>query len=458
MNYTTNNYIYERTAGGAVRTGGAGGTGGAGVAVVAPETGNTSTETMEGTVSRSTDEKLLKALDNLKNNTTTRERQQSTSSTGSIGSNGSSGSRIKNRISSNNHPHPLNRTGSDLQQVYELKKPLCMPAVLRPGLGSNPPNLTPTTSRPETPNDISTTVDITSPTFTRSNGSMDSTGTSPTTPYVDIKAYPFPVGDNTNITITAGSSPEDSLSSMRIDRNQAAEPSHEHWRPNNYTTNCMKCFDTFGNFFTPQRKRRHHCRFCGSIFCFDCLWQIESDNFSTGGNVGHGIANRRLSRSTLNGSIQPTNGIVPSATATGGPGIGSVGGILLDSQAKFVVPIFSEIQKNGLSTQFDEYFKFCKVCKDCGNQYQSLVTELNSNEAAKTSPFLFIENPYLQQRKYGLVSSENNFENRQRLIERGRQMSGIKESDLPNAKEFKSSNDPKLQLNNVPSDWSWSSF
>ncbi|CAH2352614.1 hypothetical protein CLIB1423_07S03576 [[Candida] railenensis] len=446
-------------------------------------------------------DKLLKALENLKNNTTTRERQRSTASNSSTGSNGSQNStRIKNRTSNmpyNNHL--LNRNGTELQQVYELKKPLCTPAVLRPIVtGSNSSNnvntgnsLTPTSSATATPGEVLnslSTMDLITPnqTGTSTPGNTSSDGAepngSPTTPYVDIKAFPFSQSNGlTSISPTLRVDPQRTetftQTTTKLDLStQPVEPTHEHWKPNNFTSHCMKCVGAFGNFFTPQRKRRHHCRFCGLIFCFDCLWQLDVDSANTtGGGVGSNIASNRLTRSVSNSSMQvrsttsradgnnynknsqalsqsnPT--AVPSAAND------SVGGVLMDSEARFVIPIFQEVQKQALSIQFEDHFKFCKVCKDCGNKYQNLIGELNSGEEVKDAPFLFIENPYLQQTRKTTSGGGNNmysnFESRQKLIERGRQMSGINESDLP-AGEFDGVQ--KSQTSNVPSDWSWSSF
>ena len=441
-------------------------------------------------------DKLLKALENLKNNTTTRERQRSTASNSSTGSSGSQNStRIKNRTSNTPYNnHLLNRNGTELQQVYELKKPLCTPAVLRPIVtGSNSSNNVNTENSPTssvTPGEVLnslSTMDLMTPhqggTSTPGNTSGDATETngSPTTPYVDIKAYPFSQGNGlTSISPTLRVDPlraeTFTQTTAKVDLStQPVEPTHEHWKPNNFTSHCMKCVGAFGNFFTPQRKRRHHCRFCGLIFCFDCLWQLDVDLANTtGGGVGNNIASNRLTRSISNSSMQARSTISKAdginnskssqSLSQSNPAAASlaandsVGGVLMDSEARFVIPIFQEVQKQALSFQFEDHFKFCKVCKDCGNKYQNLIGELNSSEEGKDAPFLFIENPYLQQNRKntsGGNSMYSNFESRQKLIERGRQMSGINESDLP-AGEFNGGQ--KLQSSNVPSDWSWSSF
>ncbi|KAL7664255.1 FYVE-type domain-containing protein [[Candida] zeylanoides] len=439
LDYTTNNYIYERNSGPRK--------------VVRTEPHEAPSIRRQPTEQSADSHKLSKALENLNNNAMSRERQP----VSSAGAAATTPGRIKNRTSNLVAPHHLShRNGTELQQVYELKKPLCMPAVLRPIASSSTPTLS--ASRPQTPAD-------------EAAEGPGSGGGSPSTPHLQIRAYPFP-STAPPLTPTAGAG--DSLAAIKVSHVQPSEPTHEHWKPNNYTSHCMRCFDPFGGFFTPQRKRRHHCRFCGLIFCFDCLWQNDNDGTgmtaaeaSAGTAAGGNIALNRLSRSDSTGSIVGSgNGgslggslggkLFTSASnplLSGLTNAESVGGVLLDSEANFVVPINSVIQKTGLSSRLGEYFKSCKVCKECGNNYQGLLAEWNAagSHPDKTAPFVFVENPFLHQ-----SSSQN--ESRQKLIERGRQMSGIQEADLPEDAKTNFDVLPNAKVANVPSDWSWSSF
>ncbi|OWB54786.1 hypothetical protein B5S28_g641 [[Candida] boidinii] len=43
------------------------------------------------------------------------------------------------------------------------------------------------------------------------------------------------------------------------------EPTHTHWKPNDTRSNCASCDAQFSMI-----KRKHHCRHCGDIFCFEC--------------------------------------------------------------------------------------------------------------------------------------------------------------------------------------------
>lgn len=46
-------------------------------------------------------------------------------------------------------------------------------------------------------------------------------------------------------------------------------PSRKHWKPDSSRFNCAQCGKVF-NYLTESR-RKHHCRYCGDIFCGDCL-------------------------------------------------------------------------------------------------------------------------------------------------------------------------------------------
>ncbi|KAG7933416.1 uncharacterized protein OGAPODRAFT_94148 [Ogataea polymorpha] len=50
---------------------------------------------------------------------------------------------------------------------------------------------------------------------------------------------------------------------------QIEGPTRRHWKPNNSRFSCAKCNRIF-HFMTDSR-RKHHCRYCGEIFCNDCL-------------------------------------------------------------------------------------------------------------------------------------------------------------------------------------------
>lgn len=177
-----------------------------------------------------------------------------------------------------------------VQQLYKQKKPMIVPAVLR----ANDPS---------------------------------SSRSSPPSPYLQLKRYPFP-DTQTPPTSDGDTSPK-----------SATDPIRDHWKPDNYATYCIKCFDTFGTFFTPQRKRRHHCRFCGFIFCYNCLYAPQDDTR-----------------------------------------------VLLDGKARFVIQVGPD------TSSFP--FKACKVCRDCGQNYAKLVAAAVAAPVKDNLSHIFVENPY----------------------------------------------------------------
>lgn len=182
-------------------------------------------------------------------------------------------------------------TGPSVQQLYKQKKPMSIPAVLR------------------------------------ANDSSSSSRSSPSSPYMTLKSALL------NDDSLAPSTPKGAHTPKH-----AEEPTHDHWKPNSYASYCIKCFDTFGTFFTPQRKRRHHCRFCGFIFCYNCLYNGNDDT-------------KR---------------------------------VYLDKMARFVIPISLDADNS--------QFKSCKVCRDCGVNYARLVAATIPSK--DNLSHIFVENPY----------------------------------------------------------------
>lgn len=55
----------------------------------------------------------------------------------------------------------------------------------------------------------------------------------------------------------------------------AFEPTHSHWVPNNERMNCASCGVKFSLVL-----RKHHCRSCGDIFCYNCYGEGVFQRFS----------------------------------------------------------------------------------------------------------------------------------------------------------------------------------
>lgn len=347
-------------------------------------------ELSDGTTTLLVQLKLHRAIENLSNNVTTAERYAAL---------GRSDSDLAL------HLHKDIR-GPAIKQVYHMKKPMCLPAVLRP---------------------VSTeTGDLSS-----SKGS-DTLGT--------------PKASKSNSSMVEMDSPISAIPqhlSMGLPDEQLSvdlkvEPTHEHWKPNNTTDHCLNCFGEFGGFFNPQRLRRHHCRFCGMLFCQNCLYNnremhmfeitsptLDQKKFPSNSDSYKDQASKD---SALTGSSivsHPTSVLFDE----------NADGIMLDSKARFVIPVFRNLPPDGMS-DLQQKNKVCKVCKGCGSGYLSLMQLINLRGGIKddiSTGYVFIENPYLKSSKES--GSENTSPTKRTAAERR-----------------------SLLANNLPSDWTWSSF
>lgn len=322
---------------------------------------------------------LLRAIDNLASNTMSAERPLERSLDGADDDSGHVTTPTNNNTTDIDRTHgtspenestlqnglPLGgrarapRGGPGVQQVYHLKKPLCTPAVLRP-ISDEPDTETP------------------------------------------LETLPFEIPD-------AG------------DDAAPQEPTHSHWQPNSSTDHCMKCFEVFGNFFSPVKRRRHHCRFCGQLFCQSCFYQSpemhylevpstpehvsdQSDDESPAkmksGRKSSGLSEQSdKSRSDRVSNLsrvsdRSKHGLGRTYSLSSSSSTDDLAGVMMDSRARLVVPLF----RNGPG-DLRSRFKLCKLCKSCGYNYQRLVTAMNQLCDVE-SPYVFVENPYvLGQRK-----------------------------------------------------------
>ncbi|OBA19725.1 hypothetical protein METBIDRAFT_45193 [Metschnikowia bicuspidata var. bicuspidata NRRL YB-4993] len=235
-------------------------------------------------------QKLVRAIENLDANTTLEERAAHAERANSFCKPASGRNRVY-----------MPSSGPAIQQVYTQKKPLCLPAVLRP------PQEIDKINEEDFLHDLSA-----------DEGSFEA----------KLGEFPFEMPQDATL------------------QNSRAEPTHEHWAPNSSSDHCMNCFEVFRGFFNPQRRGRHHCRFCGLLYCHNCLYKSRE-------------------------AFQ----IAPPAA---------------DTQ--------TQLRANSGSSNSSSKFKLCKVCKTCGNNSLRLLYLLNQRSRAKNdidTPYVFIDNPYI---------------------------------------------------------------
>lgn len=186
-----------------------------------------------------------------------------------------------------------------VQLLYQMKKPLCTPAVLRPD---------------------SAAEKATKPLFNRTV---------------------VPAG-----RIVAPAEPSE------LETETPVRPTRAHWHPDSSADHCLSCFDMFGNFFALQRRRRHHCRFCGLLYCGRCIRELQ-------------------------------------------PALGA----RMDAGARLVVPVWRNMPSQDALARF----RPSKLCKGCHSNYTYFAGVVNGEEAGsaeleglpKDAAFVFVENPYL---------------------------------------------------------------
>lgn len=253
--------------------------------------------------------------------------------------------------------HLLDTKGPGLQQLYESKRPLCTPAVLRPQ-------------------------------YDRNTSYVDSMDLDQTSPLHDSCHYPIQI-DCLDHDDTLG----------------PVEPPHDHWALDSSTDHCTKCFAVFGSFLSRQSKRRHHCRFCGMLFCLSCLFKNTEFAFLVPSPAASATTSNEGSNSTRSPSHSSTNSghLRISSVISGNVNEDLLSGAMMDSKCRLVVPIFNHLnQYSSQASLMIQKFKVCKICKDCGANYMRLVHTLNLSfqddtfEIDSKSLFVFIENPFLQ--------------------------------------------------------------
>lgn len=209
------------------------------------------------------------------------------------------------------------RYNKDPQSINKLKRPLYIPAVLRPNLANNYSEIASSSSSLGSENnDISRDLQrykeynnlgfgvprgggspLNSVNMTSSVSQQSSISTSPGHQHTLQLPQHQSQQQSSNIigkilerftnsrsgsqiSVVSSSSSPPALQSQRIlsdassvlsnsSLNQDLGPTREHWKPDSVLLRCTSCNKIFTNFGIIRRK--HHCRSCGDIFCTNCI-------------------------------------------------------------------------------------------------------------------------------------------------------------------------------------------
>lgn len=364
---------------------------------------------------------------------------------------GKNNTRLKNRLS---FPKLHDKVSNQkLNQVYQWKKPLMMPAVLRAEPQQQPqqqPHQSPTLKDSESAFLTKSTAPVSSPPIML-------TGKASLPKQQSIQ--PPPKNSNLNTSVYT------IFTTDLQDLNIVKEPTHQHWQPNNAVNACMACLRPFHSPLVTMIYdvlKRHHCRFCGLIFCKLCL--------DFGNGVGESTIGSPSCTPTSSTSKSISSSISTSMIAIAtNPQVNAnpILTPLIDKNANFVIPV----NTNRKSSNITSLAHNRKTCHKCTTLYKTLFTEinkpanianlLNMNDAELNnteSPVVVIENPYRQDARmidYDTTTSLNF----KRLSICSPKRRGIRDSCVGVGQNECHEGERRMSvIGEVPTDWTWSSF
>ncbi|KAI5963384.1 hypothetical protein KGF57_001262 [Candida theae] len=311
-----------------------------------------------------------------------------------------------------------------LNQVYPIKKPLMTPAVLR----AEPLVQQSHQTKKYSPN----TNELTST-------------------WKDDKSTPLAQNMSTSFTVF--------MSDFQC-INISTEPSHQHWQPNSATNACMACLRSFHSPLVTMLydvPKRHHCRFCGLIFCKSCL-----DSTSGTSKSSISSASSTLTSSTTESVGVCTEGDLQHSEYT----------IIIDNKSNFIIPVNSK-DANAITSLACQ----TKICNKCSRLYKTLSTEINKREnllklvkcdsvlsqndssvLGRAEAVVVVENPYNIQSNISDYETTTPLKLKQLTI-------CIKKSGIKGGNGAEIGSDVGAQeerrmsvVGEVPNDWTWSSF
>ena len=361
--------------------------------------------------------------------------------------NGVTSTRLKNQAS---FPKPSKKASHQmLNQVYQMKKPLMTPAALRPEpLQELHPQQSPKQSLISAhSNSSSQSQDSAS---AKSSSTTLARNTMP--PRKQLLQSPSLPPVNLNPTTSVYTIFTTDLQFLNI----SSEPTHQHWQLNNTADACMSCLRPFHSPLVTMIydvPRRHHCRFCGLIFCKLCL------NITDGSSTPPSTPTSSTSRS-VSMSSTPTFVIADTQSnrfTTLAP--------IIDKNANFVIPVTTP------GENLDSLAYHAKTCNKCTILYNTLYTEIN--KPANIASLVHKDDSTSSNTDCRVVVVENTYKNDLKRVDYETTTVSLDFKQLsirsPKRQQAKDRNGVAVEqdglsdrrmsvVGDIPNDWVWSSF
>ena len=154
------------------------------------------------------------------------------------------------------------------------------------------------------------------------------------------------------------------------DREAEPGPTRRHWRPDSARYSCHHCGRLL-NYLTPVR-RKHHCRYCGDIFCSDCLrnyiYLDQQAHFAVFGSSGEGSG----SEGENYGGDEMNHDVSSGMNHDEGNEMNHDKGNEINYGGGDVMN-HGNNQNNANATTSTEKKFLCKVCASCAQKYEDFV-------------------------------------------------------------------------------------
>ncbi|OWB54029.1 hypothetical protein B5S27_g5651 [[Candida] boidinii] len=228
-------------------------------------------------------------------------------------------------------------------------------------------------------------------------------------------------------------------------------PTRRDWKPNNSKFNCYGCNKVF--HYLTEKRRKHHCRYCGEIFCSDCLnnyIHLDKDaNFALIGN--NSIEDEIDDQSPIKNRNTNTTTTLNNNNSNHEKSFGH----------KYLCEVCTDC--------FHKYEDFLKVRTQIANPDIEFITQRFNDNSTKDTSQVTNNNNQQRQNNGGRLVNKNNDNN----SDKNEYCSGDNTNNITNNNnnnnnnannnanangEKKPQTDESGNSNAIPVDWDWSSF